>query len=168
MFAIKSKIPNCDILSVKSWLHLINSIVIPVQTYASGIWICDFKVNFDTIYKLPSEKLQNLIFKNVLGVHGKASNLAVRTEMGFLPVCIKPYKRLYKYYLRLQSFDEHPDSLHSILRSAYKEDSEFSQCNKSASCLENIIKLLKSILKLDSQTLRFCISLVLERYYKKG
>ena len=50
-----------------------------------------------------------MIFKNNLGVHGKASNLAVRTKMGSLPVCIKAYKILYKYYLRLQSFDEHPD-----------------------------------------------------------
>ena len=54
--------------------------------------------------------------------------------MGSLPVCIKVYKLLYRYYLRLQKFDEHPDSLHSILRAAYKEDSELSQRNKSASC----------------------------------
>ena len=142
----------------------LNSIVIPVQTYASEIWICDFKVNFDTIDKLPSEKLQNMIFKNVLGVHGKALNLAVHTEMSSLPVCIKAYKLLYKYYLRLKSFDEHPDSLHSILRAAYKEDSELSQCNKSASCLTNT---LKSILKLDSQNITFShFSDVLERYYK--
>ena len=131
-FATKSKIPNSDTLSVKSWLHLINSIVIPVQTYASEIWICDFKVNFDTIDKLPSEKLQNMIFENVLDVHGKASNLAVPTEMGSLPVCMKAYKLLYKYCLRLQSFDEHPDSLHTILRASYKEDSKLSQSNKSA------------------------------------
>ena len=93
-FAIKSKLPNSDTLSIKSCLQLINSIVIPFQTHASEILICDFKVNFDTIDKLPSEKLQNMIFKNVLGVHGKASNLAVRTEMGSLPVCIKAYKLL--------------------------------------------------------------------------
>ena len=88
------------------------------------------------------------------------SNLAVRTEMGSLPVCIKTCKLLYKYYLRLQSFDEHPDSFHSILRAAYKEDSELSPCNKSASCLTNTLKMFKSILKLDSQKLHFRTSLM--------
>ena len=70
-------------------------LVIPVQTYIPEIWICDYQVNFDTIYKLPSEKLLNMIFKNVLGVHGKALNLTVHTEMGSLPVCIKAYKLLH-------------------------------------------------------------------------
>ena len=40
-----------------------------------------------------------MIFENVLGVlgvHGKASNLAVRTEMGSLPVCVKAYSPLLK------------------------------------------------------------------------
>ena len=59
-------------------------------------------------------------------------------------------------------------SLHSILRAAYKEDSELSQRNKSASCLTNTIKMLKSILKLDSQNITFPhFSYVLERYYKR-
>ena len=75
--------------------------------------------------------------------------------MGSLPLCIKAYELLYKYYLRLQSFDEHPDSLHSVLRAAYKEVRELSQHIKSASCLTNTIKLLKSILKLDSQTITY-------------
>ena len=52
---------------------------------------CDFKINFDTIDKVPNEQLQNMIFKNIIGAHRKASNL------------------------------EHPDSLQYILRVAYSD-----------------------------------------------
>ena len=52
-------------------------------------------------------------------------------------------------------------------RASYKEDSELSQCNKSASCLTNTIQMMKSILKLDSQNIPFPhFSDVLVRYYK--
>jgi hypothetical protein len=37
-------------------------------------------LNFDSIDKLPFEKVQNMIIKDIMGVHMKASNLAVRNE----------------------------------------------------------------------------------------
>jgi hypothetical protein len=38
------------------------------------------ELNLDNLDKLSFEKVQNMIFKNILGVHGKASNIAVHTE----------------------------------------------------------------------------------------
>jgi hypothetical protein len=37
-----------------------------------------------------------MIFKNILGVHSKASNLAIQTELGYYPICIKSYKLMFK------------------------------------------------------------------------
>jgi hypothetical protein len=38
-FALKSKIPYSDNLSVKSWLKLYNSMIVPIITYGSEVWI---------------------------------------------------------------------------------------------------------------------------------
>jgi hypothetical protein len=50
------------------------------------IWIADFNINFNNLDKTPFEKIQNFIFKNILGVHNKVSNLAVKIELGKLPL----------------------------------------------------------------------------------
>ena len=57
-FALKSKIPYSDNLSVKS----IISMIVPI-TYGSEVWISDFKSNFDTLDKIQFEKTQNRILK---------------------------------------------------------------------------------------------------------
>lgn len=137
----------------------------PILTYGSEIWICDFKMNFEKIDNSSFEKLQNMILKNILGVHGKASNLAVRCELGTMPVCIRSYKLLYKYFLRLQSFDEHPDSLHSILRAAFKEDQLLNSHNISS--LTGTLSQVKKTIKLNDSCNSFIeFSDVLENFYK--
>jgi hypothetical protein len=47
------------------------------------IWISEIKINFNVIDKLLLEKIKNMIFKNILGVRSKASNLAIQTELGY-------------------------------------------------------------------------------------
>ena len=75
--SLKSKIPvsQSDKCSVKTWIKLCNSVILPIIIYGSEIWLTYFNLNLDTLDKLPFEKVQNMIFKNILGVHGKASNL---------------------------------------------------------------------------------------------
>jgi hypothetical protein len=46
-----------------------------LNTIPREIWLTDFNLNLDTLDKLPFEKVQNMISKNILEVHGKASNL---------------------------------------------------------------------------------------------
>ena len=38
-FALKSKIPYSDNLSIKSWLKPYNSMIVPIITYGSEVWI---------------------------------------------------------------------------------------------------------------------------------
>jgi hypothetical protein len=45
-------------LSAKSWLKLYNSMIAPILTYGSEVWITDFKPNFEVL-----EKTQNMIIK---------------------------------------------------------------------------------------------------------
>jgi hypothetical protein len=62
-FALKSKIPYSDNLSIKSWLKPYNSMIVPIIIYGSEVWISDFKSNFDTLDKIQFEKTQNMILK---------------------------------------------------------------------------------------------------------
>ena len=56
--------------------------------YGSEIWISEFKINFNVIDKFLLEKIKNMIFKNILGVHSKAYNLAIQTELGYYPTAV--------------------------------------------------------------------------------
>lgn len=64
-------------LSLKSWVKLYNSIIVPVLTYGCEVWllVSDIKPNFEPFDKTNFEKTQNMILKNLLGVYGKISNL---------------------------------------------------------------------------------------------
>lgn len=81
-FSLKSKIPYSNFISVEEWIKLFDSLITPIMTYGSEIWISEFKINFNVIDKLLVEKIKNMIFKNILGVHSKTSNLAIQTELG--------------------------------------------------------------------------------------
>jgi hypothetical protein len=60
-FALKSKPPYSNFISVEKWMKLYDSLISPILTYGSEVWISDFKLNFDSIDKLPFEKVQNMI-----------------------------------------------------------------------------------------------------------
>ena len=69
-FALKRKLPFDSNRSPNLWLKLYNSIIVPILTYSSEMWISDFKTN-------PN----NFILRNILGVHNKASHLATKLEL---------------------------------------------------------------------------------------
>ena len=64
-FALKSKLPFGSELTPKLWLKLYESIIVPIITYSSEIWIADFNTNLNNLDKTPFEKIQNFIFKNI-------------------------------------------------------------------------------------------------------
>ena len=74
-----------------------------------------------------------MIFKNTLGVHSKASNLALHTELGLYPVFFKSYKLMFKYYSRLMEIEKstNTDTKFMLLKSAFKEDQSMysNNCN---------------------------------------
>ena len=60
----------------------------PILTYGSEIWIADHNINIENLHNLSFEKTQNMIMKQILGVHGKTSNLAIHAELGLEPLCL--------------------------------------------------------------------------------
>lgn len=132
----------------------------PIMTYGSEIWISDYKLKFESFDKSPFEKVQNMIFKNLLGVHGKSSNLAVRCELGTLPVVLSCYKLMFKYFLRLNSLT---DGAHGILRAAFGEDKLLSKKDNSwSNKMDEILKMF-GISSFNISTMSF--NKILEEYY---
>ncbi|CAG2214892.1 unnamed protein product [Mytilus edulis] len=147
-FALKSKLPYSNCIAVEKWVRLFNSLISPIMTYGSEIWISDFNINLDTADKLPFEKVQNMIMKNILGVHGKASNLALRTELELYPVCFISYKLMFKYYARLTDIEVGNNPKFVLLKSAFIEDKKL-YTQKSACWVQSLHKL-KKLINFDS------------------
>lgn len=87
-----------------------------------------------------------MIFKNILGVHGKASNLAINAELGTFPACFKSFILMFKYYNRLKRIEFDNVSRNSLLRSAFIEDKKL---NKSLNKTLNSIKQKFELSSLD-------------------
>jgi hypothetical protein len=132
-FGFRSKIQFGNNLSVKNWLNLYDSIISPIVTYGSEIWISDFDIKLlNNIHVLPFEKAQNMMMKNILGVHGKTSNLALHAELGLFPLCFKAFKLMFRYYTRLIQLEENNDSKYDLLRSAFEENKQLFNHNNTS------------------------------------
>ena len=136
---------------MKSWLTMYNSMIIPIMTYGSEIWMSDdFKLKFKTLDKSPFEKTQNTILKNLLGVHGRSSNMAIKCELGAFPVVLRCYKPMFNYFLRFRECGGLMDGIHNILKAAFAEDQlllkkEHSWSNKMYEIL-NLFQLSSTII----------------------
>jgi hypothetical protein len=87
---------------MKLKLKLFDSLIRPIISYASEIWISDFTQKELKSENLPFEKIHNCFCKYLLGIHKKSSNFASRCELGRLPILSFITSLTYKNYLRLE------------------------------------------------------------------
>ena len=123
-------------------------------TYGSEVWLADYNLNFDKLDILSFEKTQTMIFKNILGVHNKASNLAIYTELGSYTVCFMSLLLMFRYYRRLLKIESENKEVNSLLRSAFIEDKSLQ---KSWNKTMLNIKQKKNISSLDISNTEFSI-----------
>ena len=105
MFALLSSINRTKNDSPKLLLNLFDKMVVPIILYNSEIWgaylfrnkqiLCENN-EFQFDLKNILEDLHIKFMKVVLGVHSKACNLAVRYELGRLPLHIKIFSSVLK------------------------------------------------------------------------
>lgn len=81
---------------------LFDTLIKPISTYGSEIWISDYNIKDSNIDKLPFEKIHNKFCKNILGVHKRSSNMAVKCELGRQPTLNHILTLALKYYDRLK------------------------------------------------------------------
>ena len=115
--------------SVVTIFKLFDSLVNPTVLYNRKIWGCFLK-SFGSKYnkfvsKIFDERIipatmHNKVCKMALGAHSKASNLAVKGELGRFPLHI-----VFKYFMRLNSF-----SNNTILSSALEANIHMDNMGK--------------------------------------
>ena len=123
MFALLSSINRTKNTSLKLLLNLFDKMVVPIILYNSEIWgaylfrnkqiLCEnneFLFDLETI----SEDLHIKFMKVVLGVHSKACNLAVRSELGRLPLHVKIFSAVLKYWARLDELNDNPIMMNAL------------------------------------------------------
>lgn len=164
-YAIKANFPANNNFSAEIMLKLYQSMIVPIITYGSEIWISDFKCELMSSDQFPFEKTQHLIFKDILGVHRKASNLAVLCELGRFPLYYLCYEYMFKYYLRLKEMECKQDYNNYLVLSAFKEDknlvSRISWQKKLSSLLQ---KLNVTSMNISHTTLKYRLQ---EHYQNK-
>jgi hypothetical protein len=104
VFSLKSKILDLDFSDMKLKLKLFDSLIRPIISYASEIWISDFTQKELKSENLPFSKIHNHFCKYLLGIHKKYSNFASRYELGRIPILSFITSLTYKYYSRLEKF----------------------------------------------------------------
>ena len=161
-FSLKSKIPYSNFISVEKWIKLFDSLITPIMTYGFQ----NSKLTSMLIDKLLLEKIKNMIFKNILGVHSKASNLAIQTELGYYLICIKSYKLMLKYYSSLVDIESSCDSKFNLLRATFIEDKNLYN-NKHPSWVQTVFQLEKIMLNVKfTDTSYFDFKQLIEHLYK--
>ena len=138
----------------KTMLKLFNTLVTPILTYNSEIWGSLMKSNqlrnFDTFIKnlfddkMPHEILQLKSGKIILGVHKKAANVAVRGELGSLPINIEIYFEMIKYYLHIVDLINNGN----VLMEAALEEC-FKLCEENKTCWLTSVRYLLKFLGID-------------------
>lgn len=119
-FALRSKLDLNYIPRVSSIAF--DSYILPIFTYSSEIWGAFENYNLCNIDKTKYELFQLKFCKTTLGVHSKATNIAVRLELGRLPIIHKIYINMIKYWFRLLSCPRN-----SLLHKAYISSENLSK-----------------------------------------
>lgn len=94
--------------------------IVPIITYGSEIiWISDYKLDLKSSKCFSFEKIPNHIFKDILGVHRKASNSAVNAELGSYPLYYFCFENMFKYYIRLRNMKSNTTYNNALLVSSF-------------------------------------------------
>ena len=127
--------PNVDVT-----IHLFDHTILPILLYGSEIWgsFNPFsnklkkgnKSLSDLFSHIKSEKMHLRVCKQILGVHSKATNFAVLSELGRFPLCFNVMKKMINYWYRLQDISN--DSTNIIIRNAFLTSKYLFENGKSS------------------------------------
>ena len=139
-FSLKSKFSNFDEVPIHISFKLFDSLIKPILTYGSEVWLTDYNINFVNADILPMEKLHHKMIKCVLGVKRQSSNMACRLECNRIPTLISSMTIMYNYYLRFLKMDQN-----RTLYKAFVTDQTLFQENSKSwySTISSIFKLVK-------------------------
>ena len=68
-FSLRKTFSNLNELPFSISMKIFDTLIKPIITYGSEIWISDYKINLSSVDNLPIEKLQRKMLIQVLGVN---------------------------------------------------------------------------------------------------
>ena len=112
LFCLQKALYSDKISPIDMQIKVFDSVIIPILTYCSEIWGQDllhnskeFKTNIiDDKSKI--EVVHMRFCKRILGVPTLSSNVAVRSELGRMPIMFNIVNNVFKYYVRLESLHQ--------------------------------------------------------------
>ena len=132
-FAIKQSILNKN-LKPSAILHIYDALVKPIVLYNSEIWSiykpCFKGKTVDELFKLTLKNTNDFdktymrFCKHILGVHSKASNFAVISELGQFPLIISIITNCINFWVHTIQSDTN-----SLLKKAYQQQMNSSNYN---------------------------------------
>ena len=139
MFSIKQSIFNNNIRP-SAVLSIFDALVKPIALYNCDVWIgyksCYQKKSIEEMFEITFkgqnefDKIFTRFSKFVLGVHSKASNFAVLSELGQYPLVLLALVSCINFWLHIVQSNDN-----SIVNKAYRE-----QCNNSNSQWLSFVK----------------------------
>ena len=102
---------------------IFDTMISPILTYNSEIWVVYAKPDFKTWDGPQIEKAHLQFCKRYLEVNNKASNIACRAELGRFPLNITINQKILKYIFYIQSRDEE-----SLVKQAFLMLFDFLAC----------------------------------------
>ena len=141
LFSVKQSIFSNNI-KPSAVLKIFDALIKPIALYNSEVWVgfksCYQKKSIEEMFEVTFkgqnefDKIFTRFSKFILGVHSKASNFAVLSELGQYPLVISALVSCINFWLHVvQSSDK------SLINKAYLE-----QCNNSNSQWLNFVKTL--------------------------
>ena len=134
-------------------LTLFETLIVPILRYCFEVWgpFYGKNLNADNIFqiceKLPIEKIHTKFCRFLLGVHRKATNAAVRAELGCHPLFINFCDHSAKYWLSLCNSTSSSDTL--VKKAYFDSYTSTTNSGSKSSNWANLIKNLWSICKLE-------------------
>ena len=125
IFKMNSTLKNINV-KTKTRLHLFDHLVRPIACYGSEVWGSSMylpanKLSLSSFWekaeKLPTEQLHLRYLKISLGVHSKATNSAVKGEVGRFPLILHIAKSMLKYWSHMTD----PNYVNPLLKEACDE-----------------------------------------------
>ena len=84
--------------NVSTTIFLFNSLIKPILLYSSDFWGCLKMPQVN-----PLDKVQNKVYKDLLGVQRQTPNIGVMLELGEIPIMIHAKKHNIKNFVRITS-----------------------------------------------------------------
>ena len=140
--------------NIKILLNLFDRMIVPILLYNSEVWggiilpknlkQLDY-LNENNINNTV-EKLQNRFLKYILGVNVKSTNWAVRSETGRIPLTLKVYEAIIKYYQHIYR------SKSKFMQESLKVNIDLDQ--NGINTWYTVLKRISQFMLLDIKTIR--------------